>query len=172
MKIKELLFFLSKYRALAQLQHLPDKEYVEMLYSELSELHPLQVWQAIMNVARTESTYNRYPLLSEILNNMPDFSYERREIFTQAEELKKLKKEMVKPTHWFYEAQQKRIKYLSAKLTGITDRLPTDEEINAGVRKRLWEEIGRTLYEQSSDVQKEQIKAFAPSVVQMIEQKE
>lgn len=142
MKKSEWLNILAYHKNMFQLEHLPDAGYVAAMYEELKNYDARFVAYAVNRIAHTESTsFNRYPLLAQINQNLPDFSYERRELAGKADKLKQLLGEHYRPGHVFYEMTQKEIKSLSYFFTDTAKENITPAEIDTAVEIKLGEII-------------------------------
>lgn len=138
MKKSEWLNILAYHKNMFQLEHLPDAGYVAAMYEELKNYDARFVAYAVNRIAHTESTsFNRYPLLAQINQNLPDFSYERRELADKAARLKRLLSERYRSGHVFYDMTKKEIRNLSYFFTGVEKENITPEEIDTAVEIKL-----------------------------------
>ncbi len=116
MTIEQFVSFLAWYKGAAQIDDLPDKAYIEAAFNELKTHDERYVFYAIKDVWRTEPTFNKYPQVAQILNHMPNFYWEKRDIMQAVEQLKNEINRYYKPGHWAYESTQRAIAYWSRAL--------------------------------------------------------
>lgn len=128
MTIEQFITFLGWYKGAAQIDDLPDTAYIDAAFNELKTHDARYVLWAIKDVWRTEPTYNKYPQVAHILNHMPQFYWERRDIEDARNQLKKTLEynSRIKPNHWAYESTQREIKYWSKMLGSDTPLLTTE----------------------------------------------
>lgn len=139
---KEWMNILGYYKTMFQLDNLPDKEYTNAMYDELKHHDVRCIAYAVKEIIATEtSTYNKYPMLSQINAHLPDFRWQKHEINERVEELKKLLSENLRPNHWYYNTRRQRIQALTAYLTGTPKDTITDSEIAKAQDDKLKSEI-------------------------------
>lgn len=138
MKKCEWLNILAYYKKMFQLDHLPDTEYTAAMYDELRNYDTRFVAYAVNQIVRTDTTsFNRYPLLAQIMQNMPDFSYEKRELMDKSDRLKQLIAEKYPTGHPFNEFNRKEIRRLSYDLFGSIKDGITTQEIDRAVERKF-----------------------------------
>lgn len=133
MKINELTSFLVYYKALAQIDDLPAPEYIEAMYNELKDYDSRYIQYAFTQVSRNEMTFNKYPLLAQILKYIPDFSIDKGFIADDAREIKKYIGRL-KPGAWDYDSNIGHIAYYSRQL-GSDTPLMTESAVDEQCKK-------------------------------------
>ena len=138
MKKAEWLNILAYHKNMFQLEHLPDAGYVAAMYEELKKYDARFVAYAVNRIAHTEATsFNRYPLLAQIIQNMPDFFYFLRELMDKSDRLKQLIAEKYPTGHPFNEFNRKEIRRLSYDLFGSIKDGITTQEIDRAVERKF-----------------------------------
>lgn len=129
MTIEQFVSFLGWYKGAAQIDDLPDTAYIDAAFNELKSHDARYVFYAIKDVWRTEPTFNKYPQVAQILNHMPSFYWERRDIEEAAKKIKSCLERHYKPNHWAYDSNKREIAYWSKMLgsdTPLTDVASVD----------------------------------------------
>lgn len=127
---KEWTDILAYYKTMFQLEQLPDANYTTAMYAELKNYDARFIAFAVKQIIATEmTTYNKYPMLSQIYANLPDLSWEKQEIAEKKQELQKLLENPVPERHWSYQYHKNQIRQLTTWFTGTPKEDITLEEL-------------------------------------------